>query len=188
MDMEFYILNFIQEHLRNGVLDKLMPIVSFMGKLSLIWIILTAVCLLVKKTRPLGRSLACDMIFNLIACNGIIKTIVGRMRPCVLNTSVNLITSVPIDASFPSGHTLYAFGAATILFIYHKGIGLAAYAFAFLMGFSRMYLYVHFPTDVLFGAIFGVVFAVLAYRIEGWLFEKDKPIFRLKRCQPQDRA
>lgn len=184
MDWEFFILNYIQEHWRTGLLDKLMPIVSFMGKMSLLWVLIAAVCLCVKKVRPFGRSMTCSLLFDLVACNGIIKPIVSRLRPCILNNTVDLLVSVPFDASFPSGHTLYAFSSATIIFFYHKGLGLAAYAFAFLMGFSRMYLYVHFPTDVLFGAIFGVIFAVLAYKLENMLFEKDKPLFRLKQRQP----
>lgn len=185
MDWEFMILNYIREHWQSDWLDKLMPIVSFMGKLSLIWVLLAVICLCVKKTRPLGRSMACMLIFDLIACNGIIKPIVSRLRPCVLNSTVDLIVSVPFDASFPSGHTLFAFSAATILFIYHKGWGLAAYAFACVMGFSRMYLYVHFPTDVLLGAIFGVILAIVAYRLEDMLLEKDKPLFHLPKRQPK---
>ena len=183
MDKEFYILNYIQNHFRTDFLDRLMPVISFMGKLSLLWVILAAVCLLIKKTRPLGRSLTIDLMFNLIGATLIIKPIVSRVRPCVLNDTVDLLVNVPFDASFPSGHTLYAFGAATIIFIYNKWLGIAAFLFAFLMGFSRLYLYVHFPSDVAFGAVFGVVFAVVAYRLENMLFEKDKPIFRLKRAQ-----
>ena len=64
--------------------------------------------------------------------------------------------------------------------IYNRWLGIAGYIFAILMGFSRMYLYMHFPTDVLFGAIFGIVFAVTAYKIEGMLFDRDKPLIRLK--------
>lgn len=180
MDWEFTLLNYIQDNVRTGFLDKLMPIISFMGKLSLIWIIIAIACLCFKKTRKAGRSLAFDMIFNLIAGNLIIKSIVQRTRPCILDKTVELISSVPFDSSFPSGHTMYAFGAATILMIYNKWLGLAGYLFAILMGFSRMYLYVHFPTDVLFGAVFGIVFAITAYKIEGMLFDRDNPLFRLR--------
>ena len=187
MDWEFTVLNYIQWYCRNDFLDKLMPVVSFMGKLSLIWVILAVVCLCIKKTRPLGRSLTCYLLFDLVAINGIIKPIVNRLRPCVLNDTVQMLVSTPFDASFPSGHTAFAFGAATILFIYNKWAGLAAYAFAFLMGFSRLYLYVHFPTDVLMGAVFGVVFAILAYKLEQMLFEKGQPIFRLKRPSTTNR-
>ncbi len=180
MDWEFTLLNYIQDELRTDFLDKLMPVISFFGKLSLIWIIIAVGFLCFKKTRKIGRSLTFDLIFNLIAGNLIIKSIVHRLRPCVLDKTVELLTSAPFDSSFPSGHTLYAFGAATILMIYNRWLGIAGYIFAILMGFSRMYLYMHFPTDVLFGTIFGIVFAVTAYKIEGMLFDRDKPLIRLK--------
>ncbi len=165
MDFEFYILDYIQSNFRTELLDKIMPIVSFMGKLSWIWVVIAIVCLFTKKFRRLGISLSSDLIFNLIAGNLIIKTIVARPRPCTLNKTVELISSVPFDTSFPSGHTLSAFGAATIIFIYNKWLGIIAYLFAFIMAFSRLYLYVHFPTDILFGAIFGITFAVISYFI-----------------------
>ncbi len=185
MDWEFTLLNYIQNNIRTDFLDKLMPVISFMGKLSLMWVIIAAACLCFRKTRKLGRSLTFDMIFNLIASSCIIKPIVNRPRPCVLDNTVELLVGLPFDASFPSGHTLFAFGAATILFIYNKWLGIAAYIFGCLMAFSRMYLYVHFPTDVLFGAVFGVAFAITAYKLEGMIFDRDKPIFRLRSIKHQ---
>lgn len=180
MDMEFYILNYIQDKLRTDFLDKLMPVISFMGKAAMIWIAIAFVCLIIKRTRLFARSLIFDLIFNLIAGNLIIKPIVSRMRPCVLDETVDLLVKVPFDTSFPSGHTLFAFGAATIIFIYNKWLGIAAFIFAFLMAFSRIYLYVHFPSDVALGAVFGVIFAIIAYRIEGMIFDRTKPLFALK--------
>ncbi len=185
MDWEFSLLNYIQNNIRTDFLDKLMPVISFLGKLSLIWIVLAIAFMCFKKTRKMGRSLSADLIFNLIAGNLILKTIVHRLRPCILDKTVDLLVSIPIDTSFPSGHTLYAFGAATILMIYNKWLGIAGYIFAVLMGFSRMYLYVHFPTDVFFGAILGIAFAITAYKIEGMIFDRDKPIFRLKARSPK---
>ncbi len=175
MDWEFTILDYIQKQ-RTPMLDKLMPCVSMMGKLSLIWVLIAGACLCFKRSRKAGRSLTVNLIFDLIAANGIIKPIVCRLRPCVLNSSVELLTKVPFDASFPSGHTLYAFAAATVLMRYHKWYGLAAYLFACLMGFSRLYLYVHFPTDVLLGAVFGILFALFTAWLEKQLFEEKKPL------------
>lgn len=166
MDLEFHILNYIQEHFRSGPMDVLMSTVSILGKLSLMWVILAIICLIIKKTRRFGFTLALDLVFNLVASSLIIKPIVGRIRPCVLNRTVQVINSIPFDPSFPSGHTLFAFGAATIIFIYNKGLGLLAYLFAIVMGFSRMYLYMHFPTDVLIGGILGIIFAVIVYNLQ----------------------
>lgn len=166
MDFEFQILNYIQEHFRSGFMDALMSVVSVMGKLSWIWVVLAVVLMIIKKTRKCGITLAIDLVFNLVAANLIIKPIVSRIRPCVLNRTVQLLSEIPFDASFPSGHSLFAFGAATIIFIYHKGWGLVAYLFAIIMGFSRMYLYMHFPTDVLVGGILGIIFGVVVYALQ----------------------
>lgn len=166
MDREFFILNYIQKNFRSPVLDLIMPFISFLGKAGIIWICIAVICLCIKKERKLGIMLAADMIFNLVAAVIIIKIIVARERPCVLDETTQLITKLPFDYSFPSGHTLFAFGAATIIFRYHKKLGLLAFAFAMLMGFSRLYLFVHFPTDVLFGAIFGVLFAITVCMLE----------------------
>lgn len=175
MDWEFFILDGIQTNIRTEALDFIMKSISFMGKLSLIWIIIAVVSLCFKKTRGFGITLSADLIMNLLLGNVIIKKIVQRPRPCWMNNTVELIVSMPKDTSFPSGHTMFAFGAATIIFLYNKWLGIAAYIFAILMGFSRMYLYVHFPTDVLFGGLFGIVFAIAVYYLEKILFRPDKP-------------
>ncbi len=166
MDFEFQILNYIQDHFRSGLMDALMSTVSIMGKLSWCWVVLAIILLIIKKTRKCGITLALDVVFNLVASSLIIKPLVSRMRPCVLNRTVQVLSSIPFDGSFPSGHTLFAFGAATVIFIYNKGLGLLAYLFACVMGFSRMYLYMHFPTDVLFGGILGIIFAVVVYSLQ----------------------
>ena len=174
MDWEFLLLDFIQKYLKSDFMDTAMKTVSLLGKLCLLWILLAVVTTCIKKTRRFGLTLASDIALNLLAGNLIIKPIVCRPRPCWLNRTVEMITSVPTDYSFPSGHTMFAFGAATIIFCYHKGWGIAAYVFAALMGLSRMYLYVHFPTDVLFGAVFGILIAILTYYLFNLLFPKRR--------------
>ena len=170
MDWEFTVLNNIQEW-RNDFLDKLMPCISFLGYWAILWIVITILCLAVKRYRKLGRSLAFDIIFGAIVCNIIFKRIVQRIRPYDLNSTVNLIVPPESEFSFPSGHTFFAFGAATIIFIYNRKLGIAAYLVAFAIAFSRLYLYVHFPTDVILGAVFGVLTAVVSYRIENMFFD-----------------
>lgn len=171
MEWEFYILDFIHTYFSNPVMDVVMKFVSFLGSLGMIWIVITIILLVTKKYRTLGRSLAINLGLNFIACNLIIKPIVARLRPFEFNQSINLIVSTPIDPSFPSGHTLFAFAAATIFFVYNKKIGLFMYLFACVMAFSRLYLYVHFPTDVAFGAVLGILLAIISYMLEKSVFK-----------------
>lgn len=170
MDWEFYILDFIHKYFSNPVMDVIMKFVSFLGSIGIIWIVLTIILLFTKKHRSLGRSLAVNLGLDLVACNLIIKPIVARLRPFEFNQSINLVVSAPTDSSFPSGHTLFAFAAATIFFIYNKKVGLLMYLFACVMAFSRLYLYVHFPTDVAFGAVLGIILAIISHLLEKTIF------------------
>ena len=174
MDWEFFILDYIQNEIRTDFLDKVMVGISFLGKGAILWILIAAVCIIFKKTRGLGITLAIDIAANYIAGNLIIKNIVNRIRPCILNNTAELLVSTPHDASFPSGHTMFAFGAATIIFMHNKWYGLAAYIFACLMAFSRVYLYVHFPTDVCFGAVLGICLALVVYKARKSFFTDSR--------------
>ncbi len=147
-------------------MDIIMKFVSFLGSFGILWIVLSSVMFFSKKHKNLGFSLAFNFVFNFISCNLIIKPIVARIRPYEINRMANIIVSAPSDYSFPSGHTLFAFGAATIIFLYNKKAGILMYGFALLMGFSRLYLYVHFPSDVAIGAFLGIIFATVSYKIE----------------------
>lgn len=174
MDWEFYILDYIRKNFSNPFFDGFMKFISFLGSWGMIWIVLAAILFFTKKYHKLGRSLGINFIANFIACNLIIKPVVARIRPYEFNQSINLIVSAPLDTSFPSGHTFFAFGAATIFFFYNKKVGLLMYLFAFTMAFSRLYLYVHFPTDVAFGALLGTIMAIISYNIEKLIFNKSE--------------
>ncbi len=169
MDWEFYILNYIRENLTNDFLNQAMPFFSMLGN-GVLWVLIAAVCLAIKKTRPFGRTLTVNLILGVTSCNLILKPIVQRIRPYDLNQTVSLIVGAESDYSFPSGHTFFAFGFATIVFMYNKALGFAAYLLAVIIALSRLYLYVHFPTDVICGAIFGILIALAAYNIDKMMF------------------
>ena len=117
MEWEFTVLNQIQQ-IRTDFLDKLMPCITFLGQWAILWIVITILCIAFKQKRKLGISLAFNIVINTIACNLIFKSIVQRLRPYVLNESFTLIIPPEKDFfSFPSGHSMFAFGAATIIFI-----------------------------------------------------------------------
>lgn len=95
------------------------------------------------------------LVCSAVVGNLILKNLVARSRPFSLNTTVNLLISAPTDYSFPSGHTMASFVAAMILYHTDKRLGIPALMLAFLIAFSRLYLYVHFPSDVIAGALIG---------------------------------
>ena len=108
---------------------------------------------------------------DVVLCNGILKNLVGRIRPFDVNTSIQLLVARPHDYSFPSGHTAASFAAAVILFLQlPKKYGIPALILAVLISFSRLYLGVHYPTDVLAGAVSGTLIALAVH----WIFEKKK--------------
>lgn len=162
--MEFWILDSIQL-MRTPLLDKVMTIFTTLGNAGALWIAIAIVLMLFKKTRWVGIQVAIVLVIGALIGNVFLKNIIQRARPCWINDTMQLLISVPKDYSFPSGHTLASFSSATILFLNHRKWGVLALLAAGLMGFSRLYLYVHFPTDVLFSVFLGMTIAITVYYI-----------------------
>lgn len=152
--LELGILDWIQANLRCGALDILMPALSWTCNHGEIWIVLAAVLLAVKRYRRQGLAVGCALVTDLVLCNLILKPLVGRVRPFVVHP-VELLVPPPTDASFPSGHTAASFAAVFALKASGSPLWKPALAVAVAMAFSRLYLYVHWPSDVLFGALVG---------------------------------
>ena len=112
---ELAVLDWLQAHLRCDFLDAVMPWISRICDHGEIWILLAAVLLLLRKHRWTGMSLSFALILDLICCNIVLKPLVGRVRPFLVNTAVELLTAPPADASFPSGHTAASFAAVFAL-------------------------------------------------------------------------
>ena len=113
-NIDFSILDFIQNHLRNGVLDWLMTKISMLGNAGVIWIVISIVLLSIKKYRKCGITLVIGLLLGLLIGNIILKPLVARPRPCWINSDIALLIASPKDFSFPSGHTLSSFIAAII--------------------------------------------------------------------------
>ena len=152
---ELAVLDWLQAHLRCDFLDAVMPWISRICDHGEIWILLAAVLLLLRKHRWTGMSLSFALILDLICCNIVLKPLVGRVRPFLVNTAVELLTAPPADASFPSGHTAASFAAVFALKASGSPLWKPALAVAVVMAFSRLYLYVHWPSDVLGGVLVG---------------------------------
>ena len=169
--MEIEILNLIQ-HLRTPFLDETMRFVTSLGNFSIAWVMLALVLILIPKTRKIGLVVMVAVVLDSVLCNVILKNIFVRPRPCDVNTAINLLIPRPSGYSFPSGHTSASFAAvAALYFSGERKIWKAALALAILIAFSRMYLYVHYPTDVLGGIVCGIVCGCASW----WFIRRFSP-------------
>ncbi len=172
--LELAILNWIQVHLRCGFLDIALPAISRTADHGELWIILAVVLLLIRGQRKYGASVACGLVLDLVSCNLLLKPLVGRIRPFAVNTAVELLVKAPLDASFPSGHTAASFAAVFALKTAGSPLWKPALAVAVVMAFSRLYLYVHWPSDVLGGALLGAAVGWAGAKIVEKVLEKRK--------------
>ena len=172
MSLDWSILHWIQNALVCPAMDFLMPKVTALGNGGAIWILAAGGLICTKKYRKQGVLLLGGLAVGLLVGNVILKNVVARPRPCWLDSSVRLLVASPADYSFPSGHTLSSVIGAVVLTRTNRRFGYAAIPLAALIAFSRLYLYVHFPSDVLAGAILGVVIGTLVYRWGGWALEQ----------------
>lgn len=159
---ELGILDWIQENLRCAVLDQIMPVITKLGDGGLFWIALAVVLLIFKKTRKAGISMGVALIIGYVVCNLILKNVTARIRPYDLNPEVSLLIEKLHSFSFPSGHTISSIEASVALLIRNKKLGIPAVILAVIIAFSRLYLYVHYPTDVLVSVLLGIGIAFLA--------------------------
>ena len=174
LQFEWSILHTIQDWFRHDVLDVFMKNFTHIGDAGIIWIIVTLCLLISKKYRKVGILCAIGLILGLIIGNGIVKHLVERQRPCWINPDFKLLIENPPkwDSSFPSGHTQSAFIMVTILMFANKKLGIPALVVALMIAFSRLYLYVHFPTDVIGGMLMGIAIGLTVWFVYKWKFEK----------------
>ncbi len=164
-EFEIRILDFIREHFSCGFLDFFFKTITKFSDSGIGWIILAVVLLCFKRTRKLGFGLAAALIIGQVIGNNILKNIFDRERPYNVNPDIKLIVPALDSFSFPSGHTRCAVECSVVIFLNNKKLGTAALIFAALTGLSRLYLYMHYPTDVLGGAVLGIIDGLLAFFI-----------------------
>ncbi len=170
MEWEFDFLYALQD-IRTPILDKIMALFSTLGNAGIMWILIGVILFASKKYRKGGLQMLLAMLLTFIVGNLLLKNMVGRLRPCQIDETIDLIVKIPYDSSFPSGHTMNGITAALTLYFIDKRMGIPAMIVAVLIAFSRMYNFMHFPTDVLAGAVIGVISAVLVNYIfikRGW--------------------
>ena len=173
---DFEILFFIKNHIRNGFLDVVVPFYTSLGDDGIIWIFVGLIMLIPKKTRKCGVMVLAALLVMLIVNNIILKNLIARPRPCATYPELVELVHIPKSYSFPSGHTVSAMVVAFTILTQHKKLGIVALVLATLMGLSRLYVGVHFPTDVYGGIIVGAILALGVWYAE----KKLSPIIAKK--------
>ena len=169
---ELPILEYIQEHLACGFLNKVMPVITSLADAGIFWIAVAVVMLFFKKTRKMGLTVGGALILGLVIGNGVLKPLIDRTRPYELSENIKLLIDPLHDGSFPSGHTLASFEAAGAMLLCDRRFGYPALALALVIAFSRLYLFVHYPTDILAGIVLGLLFALVSYTFIKTLYLK----------------
>ena len=172
MNAELQFLTALQG-LHTPARDAVMLFFTRLGNAGFVWIALAAILLLFRRTRKAGCAMATALVLYLVAGDCILKPLFARPRPCDVNTAITILVKRPHGHSFPSGHTASAFAAAFALWLQNRKLGVPALMLAAFIAFTRLYLYVHFPTDVLGGLVLGLALGALA----SWLVDRlaNKP-------------
>ena len=177
---DFQILFFIKDHIRNDFLNVIVPFYTTLGDDGIIWIVVGLVMLIPKKTRKCGIMVLVALLVMLVTNNIILKNLIARTRPYAtypeLVADLADLIHIPKSYSFPSGHTVSAMAVAFTILTQHKKLGIVAFVMAFLMGLSRLYVGVHFPTDVYGGIIVGALIALSVWYMD----KKITPIILAK--------
>ena len=175
LKMDGEILLFIQDHIRQEWMDWFWKAVTHLGDGGVFWILLGIILLFSKKTRPAGVAALLALLVGALITNVCLKNFVARIRPYEVVEGLRLMIERQRDYSFPSGHTAASFASVTALYLAgEKKMWKAALVIAVLIALSRLYLYVHYPTDVLGGALAGAISGYLGYRFIQTIFYRIK--------------
>jgi undecaprenyl-diphosphatase len=166
MQLDQNILYWIQENIRNEFLTPIIIFITRLGNSAFIWLVTSLVLIGVKKYRKSGITLLLSLIVASLLVDDILKKVFCRPRPFYAMTELSTLIPKPGSYSFPSGHTTTAFAAATVIMLcLPRNYGIFGYILAGLIGFSRLYLGVHYPSDVLAGILLGILIGVVTYQI-----------------------
>ena len=162
--LDLSILLFIQEHLRFAWMNDFWEFITHFGDGGIFWIVLTLALMIPKRTRKAGIVAACSLLLGFLITNVTLKPLVDRVRPYNYSDVIIPLGRIPVESSFPSGHTCASFAGALIYVrMLPKKCGISLLVLAVLISLSRLYLCVHFPTDVLGGFLVALFSSMLVY-------------------------
>ena len=164
------ILQFIQINMRSSIMDKVMQLITSLGNGLTIWALIGVILVINKRYRKYGITIIFSLILCFIVGNLSLKPLVARIRPFNAIPLLDvLLIKPPTDFSFPSGHAMCSFASGAIIFYMNKRLGIFALVLSFLMGFSRLYLYVHYPSDVFCGLAIGILIGITTITIFNYI-------------------
>lgn len=185
-EWDIAVLDWIASVFRCEFLDNFLPIFTHIADAT-VWIILCLILLCIPKTRKAGCYMAVALLLGVLVCNVILKPLVARIRPWDYIATVHrdrfgvrLLVAKLSDYSFPSGHAIASAEGSVALLFWKKRIGIPAVIVGTVVSFSRLYLFVHYPTDVIAGLILGTINAIIAHylvdryydRVEAFVTQK----------------
>lgn len=160
-DVDIKTSHFFLKFYHHKVLSNTMKFIAGIGDFGMIWLLLILILSLSDNTQLLSRKMLAALLLATIVGQVTIKSLVKRKRPCHSFKDVKMLVAIPSDYSFPSGHTTSSFACATTICFLFPKVGLLFIIFAFLMAFSRLYLFVHYLSDVVFGMILGIAVGII---------------------------
>ncbi|MBR5152364.1 MAG: phosphatase PAP2 family protein [Clostridia bacterium] len=171
--MDWQILSAIQS-LQNPFLDALMPRLTVLGNAGIFWILVALVLLMIPKTRRCGIAMAIALLLTLLMGNCLLKPLIARPRPFSMDSAISILIPPPEDFSFPSGHTYSGIASAIILWRFNRKLGIPAMILAIMIAFTRLYLMLHFPSDIFGGVLLGILCAYLGIHFTKFIYRKNR--------------
>lgn len=161
-----------QHNLNSELFNKIMIFFTILGDNGMIWIAVALILFLNRKYRKIGVFSIVSLIICALAVNVILKPLIHRPRPFSELADITLLIKAPKDYSFPSGHTAASFVMVYIFFRHIKKYFIPVLITGILIAFSRMYLSVHFPSDILAGIIIGIFSGYAGEKVADGVYRK----------------
>lgn len=176
LQLDGNILLYIQDYIRQDWMTPFWKFITSLGNSGWFWIVLSILLVIPQRTRKIGITALAALLIGALITNVALKNLVARIRPYEVVDGLKLIIERQHDYSFPSGHTCASFAAALVYYkMGPRKWGIPAVVLASLIAFSRLYVGVHYPSDVIGGLLIGVFAAWAALKLKDYVMQKRMP-------------